>query len=71
MVSMNDKIDALIQSGWEVLDSDFNVAAFTRWRTMARDCLIDLVGPCHVYTQFFDDWVRSAERKDLVAGEGS
>jgi hypothetical protein len=70
MVSTNDKIDALIQSGWDVLDSDFNVAAFKRWRTMALDCLVALVGPHHVYTQFFEDWVRCADRKDLVAGEG-
>jgi len=70
MVSMHDKIDALIQSGWDVLDSDLNIATFERWRTMALDCLIALVGPHHVYTRFFNDWVRSADRKDLVAGEG-
>jgi len=68
--SMNDKIDALIQSGWDVLDSDFDAEAFRRWRTMARDCLSDVVGPQHVYTQFFDDWVRSTDKKDLMAGEG-
>ncbi len=67
---MNNKIDALIQSGWDVLDSDFNADAFKRWRTMARDCLTTLVGPEHVYTQFFDDWVRSADGKDLMTGEG-
>ncbi len=67
--SMNSKVDALIQSGWDVLDTDFNAEAFRRWRTMARDCLSDLVGPQHVYTQFFDDWVRSTDKKDLMAGE--
>jgi hypothetical protein len=67
---MDEKIDALIQSGWDVLDSDFNPVAFRRWRTMALDCLTTLVGPQHVYTQFFDDWVRSADKRDLMAGEG-
>jgi hypothetical protein len=66
----NNKIDALIQSGWDVVHSDFSPAAFGRWRTMALDCLSALVGPQHVYTQFFDDWVRNADEKDLMAGEG-
>jgi hypothetical protein len=61
-MSTDGRIDNLIEAGWGVLDSDFDLVAFQRWRCRALDCLTALVGPDHVYTRQF------GKRDLLVAG---
>ena len=55
MDSINETFEAMMQSGWDVLVSDFDSAAFTRWRTKARDCLSALALPEPIDTQSFDN----------------
>ncbi len=44
------KIDELIDAGWDVLYSDFDVRAFDQWKKSAFSCLSALLGPDHKYT---------------------
>lgn len=64
------RIDELIRAGWDVLDSDFDETAFLTWRKRAVDCLTDLLGPHHVYTEYFRDYVTRAESANLLTGSG-
>ncbi len=64
------RIDDVIESGWRVLDSDFDQIAFHHWRQSALDCLTDMLGPDHVYTRHFENIVREGGKKDLLAGNG-
>lgn len=51
-------IDALINAGWRVLESDFDEATFTEWRKEAFRCLTVLVGEDHAYTEHFRDCLK-------------
>ena len=66
-MSIETRIDDLIEAGWDVLDSDFDPAAFQRWRRSAFDCLTAMVGPDHVYTRHFEKLVRQDGKTDLLA----
>ncbi len=63
-------IDDLIEAGWYVLDSNFDETALQNWRDRALTCLTKLLGPEHVYTQQFNDWVRNREKLNVMAAGG-
>jgi hypothetical protein len=63
-------IDDLLESAWAALDSDFDQVAFHHWRCRASDCLIDLLGPNHVYTRQFENFTRQDSRRGLLAAGG-
>jgi hypothetical protein len=63
-------IDDLIEAGWNVIESDFDELAFLMWKKRAFDCLKQMLGPEHTYTQYFRDYVRQAEARNLLAGKG-
>jgi len=65
-MSIERRIDDLIEAGWDVLDSDFDPVAFQRWRRSAFDCLTAMVGPDHVYTRHFGKLVRQGGKTDLL-----
>ena len=69
-MSVEQRIDDLIEAGWGVLDSDFDPVAFQRWRRKAFDCLTAVVGPDHVYTRQFANFVRQGGKTDLLAAGG-
>lgn len=69
-MSVEQRIDDLIEAGWGVLDSDFDPVAFERWRRRAFDCLTAVVGPDHIYTRHFENFVRQGGKKDLLAAGG-
>ncbi len=46
-------IDDLIQAGWDVLDSNFDMRALVEWKRKAHACLSALLGPDHADTQHF------------------
>jgi hypothetical protein len=69
-MSVEQRIDDLIEAGWEVLDSDFDPVAFQRWRRRAFDCLTEMVGSDHVYTRQFASFVRQGGKTNLLAAEG-
>ncbi len=64
------KIDELIDAGWDVLYSDFDVRAFDHWKKSAFSCLSALLGPDHTYTQSFRDYVATEEEMSLLVGGG-
>ena len=69
-MSIERRIDDLIEAGWGVLDSDFDPVAFHRWRRSAFDCLTAMFGPDHVYTKHFEKLVRQGGKTDLLAAGG-
>jgi hypothetical protein len=69
-VSPEQSVDNLIEAGWQVIDSDFDLTAFRRWRKQALDCVGILMGPAHPYTHYFRDFVEQGEEGSLLAGEG-
>ena len=69
-MSIERRIDDLIEAGWGVLDSDFDPVAFQRWRCRAFDCLTALVGPDHVYTRHFEKFARQGGKTDFLAAGG-
>lgn len=69
-MSLEHLVDNLIEAGWHVLDSDFDMTAFTHWRKQALDCIGALMGPAHAYTQYFKDFVDQAEKASLLTGAG-
>ncbi len=69
-MTVEQRIDNLIEAGWYVLDSDFDATAFANWRRKALDCVTALLGPSHTYAHYFRDFVDEAETKSLLAGEG-
>jgi hypothetical protein len=44
-MSIEAKIDDLIEAGWGVLNSAFDPVAFQQWRRMAFLCLTEMLGP--------------------------
>jgi hypothetical protein len=69
-MAIDGRIDDLIEAGWGVLDSDCDPVAFQRWRCRALDCLTALVGPDHVYTRQFGNFVRQGGEGDLLVAGG-
>jgi len=69
-MSVEDRIDDLIEAGWCMLESDFDAATFLRWRLTALDCLSELLGPNHTYTLYFRTLVEQNDRLDCLAGGG-
>jgi hypothetical protein len=70
MVVPEKEIDALIEAGWRVLESDYNEAAFLHWRTRAYECLKALVGPSHIYTEHFKTSMAEPELTTVLCGVG-
>ncbi|MBI5250303.1 MAG: hypothetical protein HY912_12480 [Desulfomonile tiedjei] len=64
------RIDELIEAGWDVLYSDFDVRAFDQWKKRAFSCLTVLLGPDHTYTKSFGNYVDAAEEISLLVGGG-
>lgn len=69
-MSIDSRIDDLIEAGWGVLDSDFDPVAFHQWRLGAFDCLTTVVGPDHVYMRYFERLVRQEGEADLLIASG-
>ena len=64
------RIQDLIEDGCHVLENDLDQTAFLSWRKRAFDCLTDLLGPDHTYTQCFRDYVRATDKTSLLTGKG-
>lgn len=69
-MSPEQQIDALIDAGWRVIESDFSEAAFEKWRKEALRCLISLCGPDHPYTDFFKGKVLETLMMSVHTGVG-
>jgi hypothetical protein len=59
-------IDDLIRAGWEVIETDYHAVALHNWRQKAFDCLVQLLGPDHMDTQYFEHHIRQFEKENLI-----
>ncbi len=69
-MKIEDEIDELIKAGWRVVESDFDPVAFQHWRLQAFECLNVMFGSDHVYTKYFERFVRQNDRANLLAAGG-
>ena len=65
-----NQIDELIKAGWGVVDSDFDPIAFQYWRLKAFECLNAMFGPDHVYTKYFEQFVKQGDKTNVLAAGG-
>jgi len=64
------RLDDLIRTAWDVIDSDFDQRAIYLWRKQALKFLDDHLGPDHYYTQCFRQNVEETEQKNLLTASG-
>lgn len=69
-MNMEDRMDELIEAGWGVVHSDFDPEAFKHWRLKAFECLTVMLGPDHIYTKYFEHFVKQSDRTNGLAAEG-
>ncbi|MHB8203658.1 MAG: hypothetical protein ACYDHG_08130 [Desulfomonilaceae bacterium] len=69
-LSYDNTFSDLIEARYQVIYSDFDARTFKQWRQKAIAYLTTIVGPDHVYTRYFKDFVRQGGRKGLLAGVG-
>jgi hypothetical protein len=69
-MSIVREFDNLIEAERAVLESDFDPVAFLQWRRSAFDCLTEMLGPDHVYTRQFGDYVQQGAKTDLLVSAG-
>ncbi len=69
-MKIEDQIDDLIKAGWGVVESDFDLVSFQHWRLQAFECLAAMFGPDHVYTKYFEHFVKESDRTNALAAEG-
>jgi hypothetical protein len=69
-MTIEQRIDALIKAGWNVLETDFDPVAFQHWRLKAFECLAAMFGPDHVYTKYFEHFVEQGDRTNVLAAGG-
>ncbi|MEW6137231.1 MAG: hypothetical protein AB1733_03290 [Thermodesulfobacteriota bacterium] len=43
--SLDQQLRNLVEAGWHVIESDFDTAAFLKWRKAAVACLDELMEP--------------------------
>ena len=64
------KLDDLIETAWQVVNTDFDAGAIYQWKKQAFDFLSENLGPDHYYTQYFKNCVDELEQENLLAGGG-
>ena len=69
-MKFEDEIDELIKAGWRVVESDFDPGAFQHWRLHAFECLNAMFGPDHVYTKYFEQFVKQEDKTHVLAAGG-
>jgi hypothetical protein len=84
-MDLTNQIDNMVEAAWRVIRSDFDEDAVLQWKMSARDCLVNLVGEEHFYTEEFDRQIReravdkvlaccgilSAARETTITGDDS
>jgi len=69
-MKIEDQIDELIKAGWRVVESDFDIVSFQNWRLQAFECLNAMFGPDHVYTKYFEQFVKQGDKTHVLAAGG-
>jgi hypothetical protein len=69
-MSIVREFDNLIEAERAVLESDFDPIALSHWRRKAFVRLRDTLGPDHVYTRQFENYVQQGAKTDLLVSAG-
>ena len=69
-LSAEQKFEDMIEAGWGVMERGFNEDAFLQWRIRAFDYLTEIMGPHHLYTQYFGDKGLEAKAMSVLSGTG-
>ncbi len=64
------RLDDLIETAWQVVNTDFDPGAMYQWKKQAFDYLAENLGHDHYYTQYFKNCVEELEQQNLLAGSG-
>ncbi|MEJ2717515.1 MAG: hypothetical protein P8182_10305 [Deltaproteobacteria bacterium] len=67
-MSLDQRIDALIEAGWYVVESDFDETAVQNWRKRALECLADLSKPFETHAEHLDTYFGKAEESVFLEG---
>ncbi|MEW6114630.1 MAG: hypothetical protein AB1664_21025 [Thermodesulfobacteriota bacterium] len=65
-----ERIETLIRTAREVIDSDFDIRVIYRWKKEALEYLQEQLGPDHYYTRCFSDHMAEMEQQHLLTGTG-
>jgi hypothetical protein len=65
-----ERIENLIRTAREVIDSDFDIRVIYRWKREALEYLQEQLGPDHYYTRCFSDHMAEMEQQHLLTGTG-
>jgi len=65
-----ERIETLIRTAREVIESDFDIRVIYRWKKEALEYLREQLGPDHYYTRCFTDHMAEMEQQHLLTGAG-
>ncbi len=65
-----NRITEMILASWSLVESNFDPVGFQDWRRKAFECLMTMLGPDHIYTKYFQQFVRQRDSRDVLAGDG-
>ncbi len=68
--AFNEAFTALVESGYQVVASDFDESAFKMWRKRVIDCIASLLGVDHPYVYSFSECVLRQDSNSLFLGRG-
>jgi hypothetical protein len=63
-------INDLIEKGRGIAGKEFDRTGFLSWKSHALGYLASHFGPHHAYLQYFESFVRTPERMNILAGAG-
>jgi hypothetical protein len=69
-MSVEERIIELLEAEREALESDFDPIMLGHWRRRAFNCLTEMLGPNHVYTRQFGNYVQQGAKTDLLVSAG-
>ncbi len=70
MAGHDKRLEALINAGWNALESQFEREDMARWREQAYHCVGMLVGEDHPYTEHFKNGMQREESASLLTDVG-
>lgn len=65
MMSFAEKVDNLIEAGWNALESGCDLASFVSWRLPAPDYISELEWRYHDQAHLFTNLVTDSRNEDL------
>jgi len=68
-MSLDQRIDALIEAGWYVVESDFDETAVQNWRKRAIECLADLSKPFETQKERLDRYFGQVKEAGFLGGQ--